>query len=74
MAYTRDQVLAAVNNGSDLVRTALELGDRDDDLLNLVVNTVMSVLDDPETDLDSAIRENYETDPSEVLSWWTNWS
>ena len=74
MTYTREQVLDAVNGGSDLVRTALDLGDRDDDLLNLVVNAVMSVLDNPETDLDSAIRENYQTEPSAVLSWWSNWS
>ncbi|MCG8926635.1 hypothetical protein [Lentzea sp. CC55] len=74
MSYTLDQVRDAVNNGSDLVRTALDLGDRDDDLLNLVVNAVMSVLEDPNTDLDSAIEENYQLDPSVVLSWWNNWS
>ena len=37
MLYDRDHVTKAVNAGSDAIKDALDLGDRDTDLINLVV-------------------------------------
>lgn len=69
-SYTRDRITTAVNAGADLVMDNLELGDRDRDLLNLVVNAALSLLDAPAMTLDDVIEENYETSPSELRGWW----
>lgn len=74
--YTREQISRAVNDGADLVLQELAGdGERDTDLINMVVNSVLELLDHPEgMDLDEVIRRNYETSPEEVRSWWSNWS
>jgi hypothetical protein len=68
--YTRDDVEVAVNAGADLVMEDLSLGDRDYDLINLVVNAIMVRLEDAEASLDDVIRENYGDSPEEVRGWW----
>ncbi|MFJ7901870.1 hypothetical protein ACIQ6V_15500 [Streptomyces sp. NPDC096198] len=71
--WTREDIANAVNNGADLVGD--ELGsERDTDLLNMVVNAVLTLLDNPHYTLDEVITECYDEDPEEVRSWWTGWS
>ncbi|EHR52353.1 hypothetical protein SacmaDRAFT_4160 [Saccharomonospora marina XMU15] len=72
--FTRDQVSRAVNDGADLVIDEVATRDRDDDLINLVVNAALTRLDNPTADLDQVITECYDTEPSEVRSWWSDWS
>lgn len=73
-AFTRAQVAQAVNAGADLVRDSLPTGDRDADLINLVVNAALTLLDAPGLSLDDVIRACYETEPAEVRGWWDGWS
>ncbi|MGW2864316.1 hypothetical protein [Streptomyces sp. NPDC001205] len=71
--WTREDISKAVNNGADLVGD--ELGsERDTDLLNMVVNAVLTLLENPHYTLDEVITECYDEDPEEVRSWWTGWS
>ena len=73
-AFTRAQVEQAANAGADLVRDGLDIGDRDTDLINLVVNATLTMLDEPGvSDLDDVIRRCYETEPAEVRGWWNGW-
>ena len=73
-AFTRAQVEQAANAGADLVRDGLDIGDRDTDLINLVVNAALTMLDEPGiSDLDDVIRRCYETEPAEVRGWWNGW-
>lgn len=72
--YTREQVSEAVNAGADLVRDGLDAGDRDIDLINLIVNAALTLLGEPGLSLDDVIRRCYDTDPAEVRGWWSGWS
>jgi hypothetical protein len=72
--YDREEVSRAVNAGADLVRDGLPTGDRDSDLLNLVVNAALTLLDEPGLDLDEVIRRCYEVEPAVVRGWWGGWS
>ena len=72
--YARDTVLAAVNAGADLIHTELGLGERDDDLTNLVVNAAMTCLDHPDATFEQVVHENYDHPPEEVRQWWTTWT
>ncbi|MFE0024111.1 hypothetical protein [Amycolatopsis sp. NPDC059021] len=72
--FTREQVSRAVNDGADLVTDDLPTSERDDDLINLVVNAALTRLDTPGADLDQVIIECYDTEPSEVRAWWSDWS
>lgn len=74
MTYTRNQVSEAVNAGADLVTSDIGDGERDTDLVNLVVNAIMTVLDSPDVSLDDVIESNYSVSPEEVRSWWSGWS
>lgn len=60
--FTRDQVLKAVNAAADMVSSELELGDRENELLNLMVNAVMTVLAAPNADLSDVVSECYDDD------------
>lgn len=62
------------NAGADLVIDALDLGDRDTDLINLVVNAACHVSEQPEASFDAMVRAKYDTDPNEVRDWWDEWS
>ncbi|MCS0601121.1 hypothetical protein NX794_07735 [Streptomyces sp. LP11] len=69
--FTLEQLTDAANGGADLVLDGLDLGDRDRDLINLVVNAIVTVGEDPLVDdLDTVIETQYETSPEEVRSWW----
>ena len=72
--FSREQVAQAVNAGADLVRDELPTGDRDADLINLVVNAALTLLDEPGLDLDEVIRRCYEAEPATVRGWWGGWS
>jgi hypothetical protein len=69
-SYTHRQVSDAVTAGVDLVHDELDLGERDQDLLNLAVNAIMTQLADASADLDDVIRENYNDDSVDVRQWW----
>ncbi|WP_158754255.1 hypothetical protein [Streptomyces sp. NRRL F-2580] len=71
--WTREDISTAVNAGVDLVAEELAGSERDQDLMNMVVNAVLHVLENPNASLDEVIRENYEEEPEEVRSWWSGW-
>lgn len=66
--FTADQVSQAVNAGVD--RIADLLGRTcPDNLDNLVVNAALTLLDDPDADLDAVATVCYEESPDVVRSW-----
>ena len=65
--FTREQISRAVNAGAELVLDSLLLGERDEDLIDLVVNAALSKLDNPEVDLDAVVQEHYSED---LRGWW----
>ncbi|MFE0775707.1 hypothetical protein [Streptomyces sp. NPDC058861] len=67
LTYTYKQVRKAMNHGADMVMEEVG-GDRDTDLVNLVVNAALALLDDPSMDIDAVIEASYE-DPDEVRTW-----
>ncbi|KPC89288.1 hypothetical protein [Streptomyces sp. STCH 565 A] len=69
--FSLDDIRFAVNQGADLVQEGLDLGDRDSDLINLVVNAIVTVAEDPDVDgLDTVIETQYGESPEEVRGWW----
>ncbi|AIG81312.1 Hypothetical protein AJAP_42725 (plasmid) [Amycolatopsis japonica] len=68
--FTRKRIEKAVHGGRDLVDEELTLTDRDSDLLDLVVNAILTRLDDPKVDFDGVVEECYEATPKTVRSWW----
>jgi hypothetical protein len=66
--FTRADVAVVVNAGVDMVVDELSQRERDTDLLNLVVNTVLTRLDNPEASLDDVIEKNY--DGEDPRTWW----
>jgi hypothetical protein len=70
MQYTPEQVATAVNAGADVVKDALDVGERDTDLINLVVNAALVCLKQPEADFDDVVKANYTETPDEVRGWW----
>lgn len=71
--YTSDQVSVAVNAAAKTVLADLGLGEREEDLLDLVAELTVSKLERPSATLDESIEENTERSPSEVRAWWGNW-
>jgi hypothetical protein len=68
--YTYRQVLAAANKAADMVIGELELPDCGArDIVNLVVNALGTLIEEPTASLDKVIWDNYNEDPQEVLSW-----
>jgi hypothetical protein len=69
--FTRDEVSAAVNAGTDLVTgdSRIYVSDHTADLINLVVNAALTRLDNPTADLDTVITTNYDTRPAAVIAW-----
>lgn len=74
--FSFDQVSRAANDGADLVTGGLDLGDRDRDLINIVVNAILSLLKNPAMTLDDVLNENWQADGDDetaaemVRSWW----
>lgn len=70
--YTADQVTAALEEGADLVkRDDIGSGERDADLIGIVTAAQSAVLKRPEITLDDVLAESF---PSDVRTWWVNWS
>lgn len=67
--FTRDEVLAAVNDAADQARDITGGDERVADLVNLVVNLTMGLLDDPAAEVDTVIAEAYGEDPETVKGW-----
>ncbi|MCX4682108.1 hypothetical protein OG413_43795 [Streptomyces sp. NBC_01433] len=68
MHYSRAQVSAAVNAGVDnAARTIRE--QHADDIDNLAVNAVLTLLDDPEASFDAVVNECYGEDADAVSGW-----
>ncbi|WP_330351698.1 hypothetical protein [Streptomyces sp. NBC_00582] len=68
MHYSREQVSAAVNAGVDAAaRTIRE--QHADDIDNLVVNAVLTLLDDPEASFDAVVARCYGIEADAVSGW-----
>lgn len=69
--YTRDQIATAADLAIELLfdDPGISLSSRDRDLLNLAVNTAMTVLDNAAATLEQVIAACYDRDTEEVLSW-----
>lgn len=72
--YTLPDITTALHAGADLIQSELDLGERDEDLIGLVVEAALSCLDDPDTSLDHVVRDTYDYPPDEVRGWWSSWS
>jgi hypothetical protein len=71
--YTRHSISQAVNDAVELVKEELGLhSERDDNLLNLVVNSSLHRLDNPDASLDEVITANYDHTPEQVRGWCFN--
>ncbi|MFC4859286.1 hypothetical protein [Actinophytocola glycyrrhizae] len=70
----RTALATALNSGADMLERELELGDRDQDLINLMVNATLARLDDPTVSFDDMIGDNFDTLPHEVRGWWSSWT
>lgn len=72
MTLTLDRVERLVNEGADIVLAELDLGDRDRDLLGLVVCSTIHLLREgkPSAELDDVIKKHYTSTPAEVRDWW----
>jgi hypothetical protein len=68
--YSRDEISHAVNAGADLVLTEFDLGDRDMDVLNLVVNAALTVLDKPDATMNDVAECCYSESLDEIRAWW----
>lgn len=67
-AYSYGQVMAAANQAADVVIDELELPDWGArDIVNLVVNALGALLEEPTASLDEVIRDKYREDPDVVL-------
>lgn len=74
--YDYAEIQRAANAGADLVVDGLGLGERDSDLFGLVVCAMMTLLEEPEADLDKVIADNWELGPDDEnpRNWWGGWS
>jgi hypothetical protein len=68
--YDHDHVTKAINEGADVIRDALDLGERDNDLLNLVINAAVTCMERPGSTFDDVVTANYAETPDEVRTWW----
>ena len=74
--YTRDQVQQAANDAAELIICdgRLGVGDRETNLINLVVNTAVTLLEKPGTSLDEVMDTCYDGGSAQVRSWCGGWS
>jgi hypothetical protein len=71
--HARAEVAIAVNAGVDLILDGFDCGERDSDLIGLVVNAAMTLLDNPSATLGDVLAGSYDS-PEEVRSWWGGWA
>lgn len=68
--YGRERVSEAVNEGADTILDALDLGERDRDLVNLAVNAGLECLDRPGATFEEVVEANFTESPDEIRGWW----
>jgi hypothetical protein len=73
--YTLQAVNAAVTNAVDLIKDGLGLGERDEDLLNLVTHAFLGLLSGQARTLTEVLDHSYDPDTARRLpGWWSGWS
>jgi len=74
--YSTVQIQDALGTAQDLITRELDLGERDDDLLDLLRRGAAALLASPDiTTLDALIRAaGYQSPPAEIRGWWTRWA
>ncbi|OLF13489.1 hypothetical protein [Actinophytocola xanthii] len=72
--YTPSAISAAVHAGADLVQDELDLGERDQDLIHLIVNAATMHLDNPDVSFDDVVRATFDRPPAAVRGWWSSWA
>lgn len=65
-----ERVTCAVNTGADAITAALDLSDRDTDVVNLIVNAIITCIDHPDANFDDIVTTNYSETPDQVRAWW----
>jgi hypothetical protein len=72
--YTRSDVSAALSAGADVILDELDSGERDRDLITLIINAAMSCLDNPheETSFDQVAYDTNVEHPDSVRAWWSH--
>ncbi|MFC9974278.1 hypothetical protein ACFVH6_25580 [Spirillospora sp. NPDC127200] len=65
-----EMVSRFVNDGADMILGELDLGDRDNDLINLVVNATCFLAENGEGHFSDMVRANYDIEPDEIRGWW----
>ena len=69
--YTRDEVIDLVSKAADLVSSDIYIcGEREVDVINLVVNATGSIMDYGELTLNDVMDENYKGGAATVRQWW----
>jgi hypothetical protein len=69
MRYSREQVSAAVNEGVDAAAQTIRERHADD-IDNLAVNAVLTLLDDPDASFDTVVDECYDGVGADTVSGW----
>jgi hypothetical protein len=72
--YPHSAISAAVHAGAELVQDELDLGERDQDLIHLIVSAAMMHLDNPEVSFDDVVRAAFDRLPGAVRGWWSSWA
>jgi hypothetical protein len=74
--YRRYQVMDVVNAAFDLVTGDDQItpGERETDLIALVVNTINTLFEKPDADLNEVMDRHYEGGAAKVREWWGGWS
>ncbi|MBB6440053.1 transposase [Streptomyces candidus] len=71
--YTEESVRTAANAGAEMVLGEINLGEPEEDAINLVVNAAITILINPGASFAEMVEENYGESADEIRSWW-GWS
>ena len=74
--YSTAQIQDALDAAQDLIIRELDLGERDDDLLDLLRRGTAPLLARPDiTTLDALTgAAGYQSTAAEIRKWWTGWA
>jgi hypothetical protein len=73
-AMIRDAFIAVLNQAADHVIEEMEWdGSREEDAINLLINTFGTMLDNPDVTVDEVMEANYSGGADQVRSWWPGW-
>lgn len=73
--FTPEEIAEITLGAADMLEIELGLGERDTDLLSLMIAAVGVRLSDPDAALDAVItRALPDRTPVEVRGWWDGWS